>query len=210
MCPCYHSARVSKTGSCSAEGSQRLQLGHSERSEEASLYHSSGEIFRSLRMRGGGMATSCSMAVFLAVLAAALSASGRQPDWATGVTFAWQPDRGVVWQTPVATVYLDRSTGRSGPALHFAGTDLPPAAFVAEGRTTGPGEPRAPLPGGRAGRQLDRRVRRITLLRREGEAGFVEQFTLTPAKTINADLEIERPFSLLVGGGPCAGRSAAL
>ena len=148
------------------------------------------------------MATSCSMAVFLAVLAAALSASGRQPDWATGVTFAWQPDRGVVWQTPVATVYLDRSTGRSGPALHFAGTDL--RRPLSSPKVERPDRENLVLRyqvAGPDGDSIDV-LRRITLLRREGEAGMVEQFSLTPAKTINADLEIERPFSLLVGAGP--------
>ena len=208
--PVLSQCKSSKTGSCSAEGSQRLQLGHSERSEEASLYHSSGEILRCAQNEGRRHGN--------VLLDGSLSrrpgggAIGKRPTARLGhrrhVRLAAGPRRGLADACGDGLSGSQHRAERSGPALCRHGS--PPAAFVAEGRTTGPGEPRAPLPGGRAGRQLDRRAppHHASSPGRRGRVG----------RTVHAHARQDdqrRPGNRAAvfaagGGGPGAGRSAAL
>jgi hypothetical protein len=50
-------------------------------------------------------------------------------------------------------------------------------------------------------------VRRVTMVQRPSEAEVAEEFSLTPAKAVDSDLEIERPFALRVAA---AGRPQAV
>ena len=115
--------------------------------------------------------------------------------WTTA-RIAWRPGDGVTLETPVATVSLDRCGERLGPVLHFLDKGLrrqlsAPKVEQADGQNLVLRYQAAGPDNG-----LIEVLRRISLINREGEAELTEIFTVTPAKTIRTDLEIERPFSV--------------
>ena len=141
-------------------------------------------------------------AVLLAIHLGCRAPAAGESDWTTGVKLAWQPHQGVVLETPVATVRLDGGVEAGGPLLRFAGENLPRRLsapkveqadehnLVLRYRIAGPD-----------GNFLEATPPHCGCRTAQGEAELVEEFTLTPAKTIHTDLEIQRPFSLHVVGG---------
>ncbi len=111
------------------------------------------------------------------------------------------PRAGVEMQSPVGKVSLDGDAKGSGPVLRFQGkggdvrlsspkVEQPnQRELLLRYQVTGPGENGISI------------VRRITMVQRQNEAELAEEFSLTPAKVIDTDLEIERPFSLPAAAG---------
>jgi hypothetical protein len=107
-------------------------------------------------------------------------------------------------QSPLGEVLLDSSGEKCGPILRFPGNggdarlsspkvQQPNAReLLLRYQVTGPGASGISI------------VRHITMVQRQNEAELSEEFSLTPLKAINTDLEIERPFSLPAAGSPRA------
>ena len=128
-------------------------------------------------------------------------APGAAPAAAGTAKIVWQPRYGATLATPAATVHLDCNGEQTGVVLRFAGKGIrglaSPKVRLADGRNL-VAEYHVAGPNGGSIEVL----RRITLCRRGGETEMIEEFSLTPEKTVDTDLEIERPFSLTAASSP--------
>jgi hypothetical protein len=117
------------------------------------------------------------------------------------VELSWEQADGVVLRTPAATVFLDKGTTAGGPVLRFLGKGKDIERRLSDPRVEQPGEGRLVLRYEIVGPDANRieATRRFT--RSENGEDFVEEFTLRPTKTIDVDLEIDRPFQISVGPG---------
>ena len=139
---------------------------------------------------------SCGMGFALALWAAAACTLAAETEGTAEVNLSWEPSDGVVLRTLAGTVLWDRGPTETGPVLRFAangpqrrlsapGIERPSEReLVLRYETTGPD-----------GNRIEA-TRRISVAERPGEMELVEEFTLVPSKTIDVDLEIERPFTI--------------
>ncbi len=128
-------------------------------------------------------------------------ATAGENDKNAAARLSWSPRTGVELQSPLGKLSLDCGAKGCGPILRFPGKAgevplSPPKVeqpnereLLLRYQVAGPGANGISI------------VRRITLVQRQNEAELTEEFSLTPAKTINTDLEIERPFSLPAAAG---------
>ena len=121
-----------------------------------------------------------------------LLSAPRAADLPTGLH--WDKDAGVVWRTPLGTVWLDRCERSRGPVVKF----LPGGERPLIEATVGPASPsqlrltyRINAPDGVA---LDI-VREIQIRGTPPESAVVETFTMRPSRPLSVDVQIERPFS---------------
>lgn len=113
----------------------------------------------------------------------------------TPATLSWDKDTGVVWRTPLGTVWPDRNDRGLGPVLRFlpGGQQRLTEATV---RQVSPRQIelsyRVTAPGG-VGLSV---VRDITVTGNPPDGALVETFTLRPSQPLAIDVQIDRPFSL--------------
>lgn len=115
--------------------------------------------------------------------------------WTCGVKLIWQQNDGVVLQTPAGVVLLDRGA-TSGLVLRFQGTGIEQRLYSPEIERCSEKEMLLRYKATGPMKNPIQVIRHIEIASREGEAELVEEFILTPSKTIGSDLEIERPFTL--------------
>ncbi|MCC6124615.1 MAG: hypothetical protein IT426_06620 [Pirellulales bacterium] len=126
---------------------------------------------------------------------------------ANAASLVWDEAAGVVVQTSIATVQMDRSDNLPAPVLKFAGggeVELKNPQVAQPDATRLKLTYRAAAPGGVALKV----VRELTLTSREANTELVEAFQITPDKPITADLEIRRPFT--ISGAKGASRASAV
>ena len=145
-------------------------------------------------------ALSCFLALAIGLNAAAAEVAAAQTAASSQSKLSWDAEAGVVLQSPVATMLLDGDSSTRGPVLVFAKEKVrlplssPKVEQLRSGeillryQAVGPAENPIEV------------LRRITISERPGASDLVEEFTLVPAKTISADLEIERPFAIHSSG----------
>ncbi len=131
------------------------------------------------------------MLLVAATVATKLAGAADVPRW-----LAWDKTTGVVCQTPLVSVCLDRNQDATGPVVHF----LPDGGrFPLRDPVVNRISPlrlrltyRLTAPGG-IGLEVTRDVEIKEIL---SGLAIVETFTLIPSRPLSVDLQIERPMSL--------------